>query len=427
MTKLLALLLLSQVALQPDQQVSLSFTANRNGIVNNPTWSVDDPALLELVPNGVNVIARAKGVGGTAVVTLNGTSTAGKLLTDTETIVIAAPPASTITIVSGIPEPIPATTDPIPPPTSEPSLSKLVKLGSFSLQDDPVHTAGDDKLGHSAGLIAFDEEGTLWCIARSGRKFAPFRVPEDLKSPSVQSGPWQDFTGGVTFPNSDSSIRGVARHNGQWVMTVSPYYNGTNVPWILVGGKMLQGSVHQRRAAGYLTSHGGNLYSGLAGIPIAQDCSKGPVSYEWDISHEPIQCAERLYYATPHPEWYQGGVADVDEIRGLCCGENYRLFFGRRPLGTVWYGSGSTHPDMVGVTDPCSPYQGYHSEGSTAAAWLYDADWKYLGFARIDELLGLPGPCSRIQCAVQNGNRIYVTVKSAELDPRPVVHVLEFK
>ena len=315
------------------------------------------------------------------------------------------------------------------PPAPAPvvaSLDRLVKVGQFALQDNAAYTAGDDKLGFSAGLIAFDEEGTLWCIARSGKKFAPFKVPDDLKSDSVQAGPWQDFTGGVAFPNFDSSIRGVARHNGQWVMTVAPYYNGTNVPWIMAGGKMLQGSVHQRKAAGYLTSHDGKLYSGLAGIPISQDCSKGPVAFEWDVGPEPIQCAEKLYYTTPHPEWYQG-VADVDEIRGLCCGTNYKLFFGRRPVGEVWYGDGSNHPTLPGVSDQCSPYQGFHAQGYTSAAWLYDANWKYIGFARLDALLGLPGPCSRVHCAVQHGNRIYVVTKSADFEPRPVVHVLEFR
>ena len=313
-----------------------------------------------------------------------------------------------------------------PPAPVAASLDRLVKVGSFALQDDPAHTVGDDKLGFSAGLIAFDESGTLWCIARSGKKFAPFKVPADLASPSVQAGPWQDFTGGVAFPNFDSSIRGVVRHNGQWVMTVAPYYNGTNVPWILAGGKMLQGSVHQRKAAGYLTSYGGKLYSGLAGIPISQECSKGPPAFEWDLGPEPIQCIEKLYYTTPHPEWYQG-VADVDEIRGLCCGDNYRLFFGKRPVGKVWYGDGSKHPTLAGVVDPCSPYQGFHSEGSTSAAWLYDQDWKYIGFARLDTLLGLTGSCNRILCAVQQGGRMYVVTKGTGLEPKPWIHVLEMR
>lgn len=309
------------------------------------------------------------------------------------------------------------------------SLSSLVKVGQFALVDNPAYTSGDDKLGFSGGIIGFDEAGVLWCIARSGRKFAPFNVPATFGGNSVQAGPWVDFTQGVTFPNADSGIAGLARHNGVWVMTVRPYYNGdSTLPWILVNGVMHTGSVVQRRAAGYLTTYGGKLYSGLAGIPIAQECSKGPVAYEWDIDPasipDPVPCIEKLYYATPIAEWYQG-VSDLDQIRGLCCGANYRLFLGRRPLGECWYGDGSNHPTLPGVTDPCSPYQGFHSEGSTTAAWLYDANWNYLEFARLDTLLGLPGPCSRILYAAQHGSRIYAVTPSAEMEPRPIVHVLE--
>ena len=310
------------------------------------------------------------------------------------------------------------------------SLSALVKIGQFALVDNSAYTSGDDKLGFSGGTIAFDEAGVLWCQARAFRKFAPFNVPVDLTSPSVQAGPWVDLTQGATLPNADSGIGGLARHNGVWVMTVRPYYNGEAQPWILVNGVMHQGSVVQRKAAGYLTSYGGKLYSGLAGIPVAQECSKGPVAFEWDIDPanipNPVPVTERLYYTTAHPEWYQG-VADVDEIRGLCCGANYKLFFGRRPVGTVWYGDGSNHPTLPGVSDPCSPYQGFHAQGYTSAAWLYDANWNYLEFARLDTLLGLPGPCSRIMCAVQHGSRVYVVTRSAEMEPRPVVHVLEMQ
>lgn len=122
-----------------DQQVTLALIANGDGIIVNPQWSQDNPTVLDLLPDGETCIARAKGIGGISVVTVDAENSNGQPITDTEQVIVAPPPppsATSLTIVAGTPEPIPP-----PPPTLGviPSYALETNHGDWSLYTSRVN------------------------------------------------------------------------------------------------------------------------------------------------------------------------------------------------------------------------------------------------------------------------------------------------
>jgi hypothetical protein len=95
---------------QTDQQVTATAEGNNDGILTGVSWSVDDPDLLDLTPDGPTCLLRGKGVPGTARVTVRGVNSAGAPVSGVVEVVLSSPPplppANEVTVSLGEPGPI---------------------------------------------------------------------------------------------------------------------------------------------------------------------------------------------------------------------------------------------------------------------------------------------------------------------------------
>lgn len=342
-------------------------------------------------------------------------------------------------------------------------LDDLEYLGAFRLKG--LDEGNDKRLGYSEGVIALDGQGSLWVASHTYTDlFAPFKIPQtlgsDLTSAPVvdQSSSWVDLTQGVQAQISgDRNVRGLLRVGSGWLYTVQEYYNGdaSHDPALGYDGSGLWTTTHHSQAtAGYVaeihadwtTKLGARFIAGLAGTPIHQPASHGPVAHAFTVDPASLPGAqatvttERLAFyplGEAHPDF-----TDVSTIRGAAFTKKAVYFFGRKGLGVHWYGLPTD--GGPGVTDACSSSKGYHAEKRTSWVWVVDpaelelvktqgASSKVptLFSGSMDALLKLTGDCTAILGASLDHatGRLYISTDDPQStgEPQPAIHVLRVK
>jgi hypothetical protein len=137
----------------------------------------------------------------------------------------------------------------------------------------------------------------------------------------------------------------------------------------------------------------GTHFVGLGGVPIISRTSEGCAAFGVNVTQlstaRPTPAIPYIYYPTQThkmagfnktPRVWNG------EVRGLACiaGPKVKgmLFVGTQPTGKEWYGlakidpknprnRNNPRPELSG-TDPCSIYEGNHSQGKMPTAWIFD-------------------------------------------------------
>ena len=127
------------------------------------------------------------------------------------------------------------------------------------------------------------------------------------------------------------------------------------------------------------SSWGPQLHTGLVlpspSTPTGPSAPDLPTQATW-VHHPMSQKAPRTSDVTPHGnagepvgEWNgkdhltSAVYVDLPDKHGV-------VFIGALSTGHIWYGDGADCGH--GIADPCSPFQGYHSEGNRAEMWFYD-------------------------------------------------------
>jgi hypothetical protein len=239
---------------------------------------------------------------------------------------------------------------------------------------------------------------------------AEISIPDPVKSDTVAGlptakmlQPFVDVTGGL---KKDNKIGGLLVDGDRLLWTSYVFYDAAGQAKTSHGvstldllnpnarGMYTLKGVPAGAVAGYM-SHvpkewrkklGVRVLTGLTGIPIVGRSSGGPAAVGFDpdklVKKKPTPTITFLYYPVNDQE--QHPLARLDRTSKLwnlastlpgmvfVCrgGKSAVIFFGRRGLGTYWYGEGVQGGNTD--TDPYNRDKGPHAPPYEASAWFYD-------------------------------------------------------
>jgi hypothetical protein len=150
-------------------------------------------------------------------------------------------------------------------------------------------------------------------------------------------------------------------------------YRLAGVPAGAVGGPMCHVPRAWRKAFGW------PILTGLAGVPIVSRTSAGPCAVGFDradLGPSPAATTVFLFYPLARP---LAPLQQTNQLWNLVAtmtgmvfvergGKSALLFFGRRGLGTYWYGP----PNMGAHHDPYHDGKGNHAPPYAETAWFYN-------------------------------------------------------
>jgi hypothetical protein len=272
-----------------------------------------------------------------------------------------------------------------PPPGQ--SWKSTFSYGGTGLAYNPKH--------HSLYVVGHDHHNLVAEIA------IPALVESDsiAKLPTAEMlQPFGDITGGILKPGF--KIGGLLVDGERLLWTIYMYYDAATQVRFSHGISTLTIAQPEARgpfavaglpagaAGGYMThvpdawkeKFGVPVLSGQSGIPIIGRTSAGPAAVGFDpnqLGPRPTQGRVFIYYSTRLPLMPLTKKNDIWNIAGQVStmafvsngGKSAVLYFGKRALGEVWYGT----PERDGkIMDTVDHSKGYHGPPYMESIWFYD-------------------------------------------------------
>lgn len=301
--------------------------------------------------------------------------------------------------------------------------SDLTHLGAFKL---PSGTFGESSFAYSVGPIAYNPANNSLFIAghdHQGTAVAEINIPASLGAGSVynalpQATVRQNFV--ILGPRIPSytlegtvKVGGLLLVDGDLIGTLYEYYdanaNAMDSHFRIAGADLAAGEVtglfkvgnkgggwvggpmcrvpdawQLQLGAPYLTFNGA--------LSITSRTSFGPAAFGFDPAQlsAATPAVDLLYYTQANPldayteqsEFYNAGT----KLNGIAWpdGTDSILFFGRQGIGEVYYGAGTSDPELHGTEipgepgvfywyDPAYSAKGYHAWPYRHQVWAYDA------------------------------------------------------